>query len=55
MFAVGEYLKHPKTGKTLIIQAVEKKFVLCKLQAPRRKTKGARQGAKRRATARVKA
>jgi hypothetical protein len=56
MFAIGEYLKHPKTGKTLIIQAVEKDVVLCKVHARRRKTKAGapRHGRAKRATGRVK-
>jgi hypothetical protein len=35
MFARGDYLKDSKTGKSLIVEAVEGKFLLCKLSAPR--------------------
>lgn len=33
MFARGDYIKDSETGKLLIIEAVEGKFLLCKLSA----------------------
>ena len=33
MFERGNYIKDSKTGKLLIVQAVEGKFLLCKLAA----------------------
>jgi hypothetical protein len=35
MFAVGKYLADPETGKRAVIEAIEKNYVLCKIERRR--------------------